>query len=80
MARKEKTIFSILSQKPWWFSVALAVLVYAALAYGLPLFNFDNPAGRGFAQGLTRLAPAFAFLFLIPAAISAWRAWLKRKM
>jgi hypothetical protein len=76
---KEKTFFSILSSKPWWFSAGLAVLVYAALAWGLPLFSFTTPVGRGFTQGLTRLAPAFAFLFLIPASISAYRAWKKRK-
>jgi hypothetical protein len=79
MTRKEKTIFVLLTHKPWWLSTVIAIIVYGLLAYVLPLFEFQNPTGKGFAHGLTLLAPVFAILFLIPAGISAWRAWLKRK-
>jgi hypothetical protein len=80
MARKEKTVFALLTHKPWWFSAGIAIAVYAVLAYGLPLFSFEGKVAKGFAEGMIYHAPVFALLFLIPAAVSARRAWLKRKM
>lgn len=79
MTRKPKTVFRLLTEKPWWFSAGLALVVYAVLAYLLPMFKFDSPVTKGFVQGLIYLAPVFALLLLIPAVISAHRAWKKQE-
>jgi len=79
MARKEKTVFTWLTELSWWINVCLAAAVYGLLAFGLPAFHYENPAAKGFVDGLYNLAPVFAVLFLIPAVISAVNAWQKRR-
>ncbi len=79
MPRKEKTIFTLLTELPWWLNLCFAIAVYILLAFVLPAFTFESPVAIGFVNGLHKLAPAFALLFLIPAVISAVNAWRKSR-
>lgn len=79
MPRRPRSIFSSLMVLPWWVSVSLSVIAYIALAIVVPSIEFHSPLYQGLQLGLPRLAPILAFVLLLPAPISAFNAWRKRK-
>lgn len=80
MAKKSKGILDILMVLPWWFSVTISALVYLTLAIVLPSIEFKSPLFNGFQMGLSHFAAFLALVLLIPAPISAFNAWRKRKL
>lgn len=83
MARRDESILDILALAPWWFSVALSATVYLTLTYIFPRIEFgpgiSASALKGFVSFGQNLAPVIALVFLIPAPVSAFNAWRKRK-
>lgn len=80
MARKNEHILVSLATLPWWVSVIVSTAVYVAFTYIIPALIADNPLTNVFAEILPRIAPYFAFIFLIPAPFSVFNAWRKRKL
>ncbi len=94
MARKNDSLLDDLAELPWWISVVLGVVVFAALKWVVPwYFAADESAspasepaagdilGAAFG-GLASMAPALAplaIVFALPAALSAIRQWGRRK-
>jgi len=81
MARKNEGWFDLLVVLPWWVSVIVSASTYIGLKYIAPSISTDNM----FLQPmLTTLAPniahMMAFVLLIPAPISAFNSWRKRKL
>jgi restriction system protein len=79
MARRNESILDILMVLPWWVSVIVSALAYIALAIVLPSMEFQSPLFKGFQSGLPNLAPIIALVLLVPAPISAFSSWRKRK-
>jgi len=79
MARRNESILDVLVTLPWWVSVTVSALAYIALAVVLPSMEFQSPLFKGFQSGLPNLAPILALVLLVPAPISAFNAWRKRK-
>lgn len=80
MARRNEGILDILVQFPWWVSVIFAGVVYVVVGVYLPAHEFQSPAFTAMASGVSKMATFLAFVFLIPAPISAFNAWRKRKL
>ena len=80
MPRKNESIIDILMVLPWWISVITSALAYFILAILLPSIEFQNPYLKGLATGMPHVAPMLALVLLVPAPISAFNAWRKRKL
>ncbi|CAA0096770.1 Uncharacterised protein [Halioglobus japonicus] len=65
---------------PWWVSVIISSLAYWVLGILLPSVEFQSPLFKGIQTGLPHLAPVLALILLVPAPISAFNAWRKRKL
>lgn len=79
MPRQSDNILNVLSTLPWWASVITAVLVYTIMAFLLPALADDNIFASGLAQATSNLALYGFLLFLLPAPISLFHSWRKRK-
>lgn len=80
MARRKDGILDLLALLPWWVSVLTAGIVYGGLAYVAPAITTANPLLQGILNAAPDLAPLFGLIFLIPAPISAFNAWRKRRL
>ena len=83
MARKEKgcatEVFALLCVLPWWVSVVIGVLLYIYLRYYLPGQADENQFWAVWGASLPQIA-WFAVLMLIPAGISAYNSFRKRRI
>jgi len=83
MARRRESMLELLTHLPWWVSVAVAGIVYVGLSVIVPGFvcagDSCSAMSAKLASTLQSLAP-FAIVFLLPAPISAVRAWKSRKL
>jgi restriction system protein len=80
MSRRNGSILDDLVLLPWWVNVILAFIVYVLLKYLIPIMTFKNPIFKGMAIGAPSLAPLFAGLLLMVAALSAFNAWRKGEL
>jgi restriction system protein len=80
MARKNETILNLLAEAPWWVSVVFAGAAFLVLRYILPGISGDNLVLKAVARAAPIVAPWFALFFLIPAPISAYHSWRKRRL
>ena len=80
MPRRKDSILTVLMILPWWVSVLLSVLAYIGLAVVLPAIEFQSQLLKGLQSGLPNLALMLSFILLIPAPVSAFNAWRKRKL
>ncbi len=80
MARRNDGILDLLALLPWWVSVLTAGVVYVALAHVAPAITTTNPLLQGLLNAAPGLAPLFGIVLLIPAPISAFNAWRKRRL
>jgi len=80
MARKNETILNLLAKSPWWVSVVVAGMAFVILRYILPSIGGDNIVLKGVARAAPTVAPWAALFFFIPAPISAYHTWRKRKL
>ncbi len=79
MPRQSDNILDILTTLPWWASVITASFVYVAMAFLLPLLASDNIFASGLAQAASNQAFYGFLLFLLPAPVSLFNSWRKRK-
>jgi restriction system protein len=77
---KKSSLLDDLIALPWWFNLALAVIVYSGLKYYFPTIEFKSPAFQGIGTALPNLAGMFASIFVLAAAISAYHAWRKGEL
>jgi restriction system protein len=80
MARRNEGILDILTTLPWWVSVIVSLSAYIGLKYIVPALSTDNIYLQGFQTALPNFAHIFALVLLVPAPISAFNAWHKRKL
>ena len=80
MARKDEGILDLLVLLPWWVSVIVSISVYVGLKFVVPVLYIENIFLQGFQTAVPNLANLFALILLIPAPISAFNAWRKRKL
>ena len=80
MPRKNESILDFLMVLPWWVSVVTSALAYWILAILVPSMEFENALFKGIATGAPQLAPVLALMLLVPAPISAFNSWRKRKL
>jgi restriction system protein len=80
MARKNEGWFDLLIVLPWWVSVIVSVSAYIGLKYIAPSITVDNMFLQPMLKALPSLSPIIPLVLLIPAPISAFTAWRKRKL
>ena len=80
MARKQESILEVLMQCPWWVSVIVSAASYIGLAMVLPSVEFKSVPFQAMVNGVASMAAYVALIFLIPAPISAFNAWRKRRL
>jgi restriction system protein len=80
MARKNETILNLLAEAPWWVSVVVAGAAFLALRYILPGISGDNLVLKVVARTAPVVAPWVSLVLLLPAPISAYHSWRKRKL
>jgi restriction system protein len=78
--RRNESILDLLVDLPWWVSVLVAGLVYAALKYWLPVHPLGNMYLAALAKGLEPLAGYAGLFFLIPAPLSLLRSRHRRRL
>jgi hypothetical protein len=81
MARRRDNLLDLLVTMPWWVSVLASAGAYAFVAYVAPGILGPHHRLLGpLAQQLPTLAPIAALIFLVPAPLSALRAWRDRRL
>jgi restriction system protein len=80
MPRKNQTILDLLVEAPWWVSVVVAGAAFLSLRYILPGIGGAYPGLNVIARAAPLAAPWLSFLLLLPAPISAYNSWRKRKL
>ena len=79
MARRRSLLDDLITL-PWWFSLALAAIVYISLKYYLPVIEFDSPIFHGIGNTLPQSAGIFAGFLVFTAVLSAYLAWRKGEL
>lgn len=77
---KKSSLLDDLITHPWWFSLALAGVVYFGLKYYLPTVEFESPVFQSIGKALPSMAGIFSGIFLLTAAISAFHAWRRGEL
>ena len=80
MARKNETIPNLLAEAPWWVSVVFAGVVFVFVRYVVPGISSENLGFKVIARAAPFVAPWAALVLLLPAPVSAYRSWRKRKL
>ncbi|MCU7940935.1 MAG: restriction endonuclease [gamma proteobacterium symbiont of Bathyaustriella thionipta] len=80
MSRSNKGILEILTKLPWWVSVTLSAVIYIALKWIFPALLIDHIFLKGFSQALPDMALMIALFFLLPAPVSAYHSWRKKRL
>ncbi len=80
MARKNEGWFDLLVVLPWWVSVIVSISAYVGMNYIAPSIVTENIFLQAILKALPNLSPIIPLVLLIPAPISAFNAWRKRKL
>lgn len=80
MAEKESGLLHELMKFPWWASVILAAVVYAAMSWVMPAFVESRSLFTPLASFLISMAPAAAFVLLLAAGVSAFFQYRKGRL
>lgn len=80
MAREKEGLFELLVLLPWWVSVIVSLSAYAGMTYIAPNIVTENIFLQAILKALPNLSPIIPLVLLIPAAISAFNSWRKRKL
>jgi len=80
MARKNEGWFDLLVALPWWISVIVSLFVYIIGMSVIPNMTSDNIIIQSFFKASPTITPLLAFFLLLPAPISAFNSWRKRKL
>ncbi|EGQ9159784.1 restriction endonuclease [Vibrio parahaemolyticus] len=80
MARKNDGIIWHLMDAPWWVSILFSAGIYVGLSFLLPdlAARSDNFIFNAIGPNLPKMAPYFAFLFLIPAPIAFFKQYQRK--
>ncbi len=71
---------NLLVGAPWWVSVVLSGVVFLILRYIFPGISGDNLVLKSVARAAPIVAPWAALVLLLPAPVSAYRSWRKRRL
>lgn len=80
MSRKKEGLLELLVVLPWWVSVTVSFTVYIGMNYIAPSIVTENIFLQAILKALPNLSPIIPLVLLIPAPISAFNAWRKRKL
>ena len=83
MPRRQESLLENLIYMHWSVSVVLSAVAYVGLAVILPQYcagDSCGPVARPLVSALTTFAPFIALALLIPAPLSALRAWKERRL
>jgi len=80
MAKKNETILNLLTEAPWWVSPVVAGVAFLVLRYILPGMGGNNFGLKVIAHTSWVVAPWIFLFLLIPAPISFYNSWRKRKL
>ncbi len=80
MARKNEGWFELLVTLPWWVSVIVSASAYIGLTYIAPNISTESIILQSIFNAVPALSPLIPLVLLIPAPISAFTAWRKRKL
>jgi len=78
MARRragKSSLLDDLSTMPWWVSAGLAVFVFITCRFIVPSMEMQSFVAKGLQTALPSLAWLISAVLLVPAVISAFRAW-----
>lgn len=78
MARRDESLFDMLTEVPWWVGVMAAGVLYALLRYLAPALSGGSPMAAPLAEVARMFALPVAGLALIAAVISAFRSFTDR--
>jgi restriction system protein len=80
MPRKRESNLELLLKLPWWFSVALGVLVFIAMRWIIPARIDQNTSLHPFEGALVKLSPLPLFLFTLIAVGSFFFAKKRNRL
>lgn len=83
MPQQQESLLENLIYMHWGVSVVLSLFAYVGLAVVLPQYCAGDSCGlvfRPLIAVLSTMAPFIALVLLIPAPLSAWRAWKERRL
>jgi restriction system protein len=78
--RRKKHLLHELAGLPWWASVIVAVVVYAAIRWLLPALGGSNNVLRALGEALRDKAWMFAAPFVVVAGVAAWNSRFRRRL
>lgn len=78
--RRRQNLLHELASLPWWVSVLVAAVVYAAIRWGLPAAGGPNPILRALGEALRDKAWLFATPFVVVAGVAAFNARFRRRL
>lgn len=70
----------MLIQLPWWVSVLFSGVAYVGLKWVLPAVATGNMWQEAAAKGMAESASFLAFVLILPAPVSFFNAWRKRRL
>jgi restriction system protein len=78
--RRNKHLLRELAGLPWWVSVIVALVVFAAIRWLLPAVAGSNVILRGMGEAMRDKAWMFAMPFVVVAGVAAVNAWHRRRL
>lgn len=80
MARKNASLFDLLTVAPWWASVVVAAIAYVVLTHVLPNVETGSPMLDMILKAFPHAGPFFAAIFLLATPFAYFNGRRKRKL
>lgn len=80
MAERKENLLELLVDAPWWVSVMIAVLVFMLFRFILPAVAAEASLPGVLAGALSSVAWLIALIVLVPAPVSAYNTWKKKRL
>ena len=78
--RRKRHLLHELAALPWWASLVVATIVYAAVRWLLPMIGGSNKFLRPLGEALHDRAWWFAAPFVVVAGVAAFNAYYRRRL
>ena len=80
MGKRNGSILDLLADAPWWVSVVVAGAAFLLLRYILPSLSGENLAAKSLGRTAHVVAPWVSLVLLVPAPVSLYNSWRKRRL
>jgi len=78
--RRKSGFFATMADAPWWIGIVLAAIAYIVMRFGFAALMPPGKTAQAVADGMAQIAWVFALPFLVAAAVSLLRQFIRARL